>query len=118
MQHDLDLSEVRERAEEVSGLLKILSHPNRLLVACELMDGERSVSQIEAATGVAQPNLSRDLARLRAEGLVVTRRQSKQIFYRLKDKRMEALMRAMCEAFGPKPEALNTSEYQAQESRS
>lgn len=104
MKHDLDLSEVRERAEEVSGLLKLLAHPNRLLVACELMDGERSVSEIEAATGVAQPNLSRDLARLRAAGIVVTRRQSKQIFYRLKDARMQALMRAMCEAFGPRPE--------------
>lgn len=110
MKHDLDLSEVRERAEEVSGLLKVLSHPNRLLVACELMDGERSVSEIEAVTGVAQPNLSRDLARLRAEGLVVTRRQSKQIFYRLKDPRMEALMRAMCEAFGPEPETTSANE--------
>lgn len=117
MKHDLDLSKVRERAEEVSGLLKILSHPNRLLVACELMDGERSVSQIEAATGVAQPNLSRDLARLRAEGLVVTRRQSKQIFYRLKDPRMEALMRAMCEAFGPKPQAAGPDAAETTETR-
>jgi len=106
MRHDIDLSEVRERAGEVAGLLKILSHPNRLLVACELMDGERSVSEIEDATGVVQPNLSRDLARLRAAGLVVTRRQSKQIFYRLKDARMQALIQALCDAFGPKPQTV------------
>jgi len=96
----LDLEQLRDRAGEVSELLKLLAHPNRLLVACELMEGERSVSQIEAATGVRQPNLSRDLARLRAAGLVYPRRDAKQVFYRLADNRIEALMRAMCAAFG------------------
>jgi ArsR family transcriptional regulator len=104
MQAGLDLSLVRARAEEVSGLLKLLSHPNRLLVTCELADGELSVSEIEARTGVAQPNLSRDLARLRAEGLVSTRRQSKQIFYSLTDPRIMAVMRALCDAFAPAPD--------------
>lgn len=96
----LDLEQLRDRAGEVSELLKLLAHPNRLLVACELMEGERSVSEIEAATGVRQPNLSRDLARLRAAGLVSPRREAKQVFYRLADNRIETLMRAMCAAFG------------------
>lgn len=106
----LNLEQLRERAGEVSGLLKLLSHPNRLLVACEMMEGERSVSQIEAFTGVKQPNLSRDLARMRDAGLVTTRREAKQVFYRLADHRIEALMRAMCAAFASdlKPQ-LNTS---------
>ncbi|KPP82068.1 MAG: ArsR family transcriptional regulator [Oceanicaulis sp. HLUCCA04] len=115
MQAGLDLSLVRARAEEVSGLLKLLSHPNRLLVTCELADGELSVSDIEARTGVAQPNLSRDLARLRAEGIVSTRRQSKQIFYSLTDPRILAVMRALCYAFAPAPDAANdTQEEYAQ----
>ncbi len=100
MNDTLDLEQLRERADEVSGLLKLLSHPNRLLVACEMMEGERSVSEIEAATGVRQPNLSRDLARLREAGLVTTRREAKQVFYRLADTRIERLMQAMCAAFG------------------
>lgn len=100
MQSGLDLEQLRDRAGEVSGLLKLLAHPNRLLVACELMEGERSVSEIEAATGVRQPNLSRDLARLRAEGLVHTRRDAKQIFYSLADARIETLVTALCAAFG------------------
>ena len=104
MQAGLDLSLVRTRAEEVSGLLKLLSHPNRLLVTCELAGGELAVSQIEARTGVAQPNLSRDLARLRAEGIVTTRRQSKQIFYSLTDPRIIAVMSALCDAFAPAPD--------------
>ena len=98
---DMDIAELRGRAEEVSGMLKLLAHPNRLLVACELMEGERSVSEIEARTGVRQPNLSRDLARLRAEGLVTTRREAKQVFYALKGARMQKLMTALCAAFGP-----------------
>jgi DNA-binding transcriptional ArsR family regulator len=92
---------LRDRAGEVAGMLKLLSHPNRLLVACELMDGERSVSQIEDNTGVRQPNLSRDLARLRAEGLVTTRRDARHIYYTLADPRISALMTALCAAFAP-----------------
>ncbi|MEQ8435330.1 MAG: metalloregulator ArsR/SmtB family transcription factor [Oceanicaulis sp.] len=101
MKMEMEIDELRGRADEVAGTLKLLSHPNRLLVACELMEGERSVSQIEARTGVRQPNLSRDLARLRAEGLVTTRREAKQIFYALKGERMQKLMTALCAAFGP-----------------
>ena len=48
------MRDFRGRAAEVSGLLKLLSHPNRLLIACELRDGEASVAALEAATGAAQ----------------------------------------------------------------
>lgn len=105
----IELNELRERAAEVSGLMKLLAHPGRLLVACELMEGERSVSALEARTGVRQPNLSRDLARMRSAGLVETRREAKQIFYRLTDERVLKLVSALCEAFGPEL-AAETSE--------
>ena len=95
----IDIADLRRRAEEVSELMKLLAHPNRLLAACELMEGERSVSEIERRTGVRQPNLSRDLARLRAAGVVATRREAKLIYYRLKDRRIQALIEAMCAAF-------------------
>jgi DNA-binding transcriptional ArsR family regulator len=90
------LSELRAGATEIARLLKILSHPNRLLIACDLMEGERSVSAIEARTGVKQPVLSRDLGRLRTAGLVLTRRRSKQIFYRLADKRLANVIEGLC----------------------
>ncbi|TNE66138.1 MAG: transcriptional regulator [Alphaproteobacteria bacterium] len=101
MNAQLPLDQLRASAEQVSALLKTLSHPNRLLVACCLMDGERSVSDIEADTGVRQPGLSRELARLREEGLVDTRRESKVVFYRLADARLDSLMKALCAAFAP-----------------
>jgi len=97
----LNIEELRERAEEVAGLLKLLSHPTRLLIACELAGGERSVSALEEEIGAAQPTLSRDLARMRAEGLVVARRESKSVFYRLADDRLARVLDALCAAFGP-----------------
>lgn len=109
----IDLALLRERAGEVSGLLKLLANPGRLLIACELMDGERTVSEIEQRTGVRQPNLSRDLARLRAAGLVATRRDGKAVHYRLADGRIQRLMTALCAAFAadlktPSPEYKDT----------
>ena len=97
----IDLELLRDQAHEVAEILKLMAHPSRLLIACELLEGERSVSDIEARTGVAQPNLSRDLARLRALNLVKTRREAKQVFYALNGDRVERLMEALCAAFNP-----------------
>lgn len=96
-----DLGELQTRAAEIAALLKTLSHPNRLTIACQLMDGEQSVSDIERLSGVKQPVLSRDLARLRAAGLVRDRRLSRQVFYSLADDRLERLVTALCDAFAP-----------------
>lgn len=101
MSADGAMRELDQRAEEVAELLKLLSHPNRLRIACELRDHEASVSALENAIGAAQPTLSRDLARMREEGLVAARRQSKSVYYRLADDRLARLIDALCAAFGP-----------------
>ena len=95
-----DMAELQSRAEEVSALLKTLSHSNRLLIACALTEGEMSVGELETYTGAEQPHLSRDLSRMRNEGLVKARRQSKNVFYSLVDDRLERLVTALCDAFG------------------
>lgn len=92
---------LKARAEEVAGLLKTLSHPTRLLLICELREGERSVSALESATGALQSAVSRDLARLREAGLVKTRRESRTVHYRLSDDRLARTIDALCDAFGP-----------------
>lgn len=66
-------------------MLKIMSHPSRLLVLCELLGGEKGVGELERSTGLRQSALSQHLAKLRGEGLVATRRQSQNIFYSLAD---------------------------------
>ena len=90
------LEKFRPYAVEVCSLLKVMSHPNRLLLLCALKDGELSVSELEEITGVRQPVLSRDLGRLRENNLVETRKESKAVIYRLVDEKVSYLMQAMC----------------------
>lgn len=78
---------MERHAAEVSHLLKVLSHEVRLLVMCHLHDGELSVSEINSRVRLSQSALSQHLAALRGEGLVTTRRQGQNIYYRLADGR-------------------------------
>lgn len=99
MPQPANVKKLKKKATEVAGLLRLLSHPNRLLVSCDLTAGEKSVSEIEANTGVMQPHLSRELARLREAGLIKARRESKNVYYRIADKRLVSLIDALCDAF-------------------
>lgn len=90
--------------DEMTQLLKTLSHPARLMICCQLQTGELSVSEIETKLNIKQPNLSRELAKLRDDGLVETRRESKVIFYRLaKSQRVEKMLQAICAVMLDKP---------------
>ena len=71
-------------ADEAARLLKMLANGQRLRVLCALVDKELSVSQINERVDLSQSALSQHLARLRAEGLVETRRESQVIYYRLR----------------------------------
>ena len=94
-----DTASLAPMAEDVAHLLKALSHPARLLICCQLQHGEMAVSDIEQQLGIRQPRLSRELAKLRDEGLVDTRRESKVVYYRLvKPSRAHDLLKAICNA--------------------
>ncbi|MDH6234029.1 DNA-binding transcriptional ArsR family regulator [Mesorhizobium soli] len=83
------------RADEVALLLKTLAHPARLLLACALVDGEYSVGELEDKLGIHQPTLSQQLTVLRQAGIVETRREGKQIFYRLTAEKAARLIEAL-----------------------
>jgi DNA-binding transcriptional ArsR family regulator len=70
-----------------SGLLRSLGNPSRLAIICLLLEGERSVMEMEAALGIRQPTLSQQLAALRRAGLIEGRRALKHVFYRVCDDR-------------------------------
>lgn len=88
-------AEMEGRATEVAELLKTLSHPARLMLACTLAEGEYSVGELEEALGIHQPTLSQQLGVLREAGIVETRRDAKQIFYRLAEARAAQLIEAL-----------------------
>ena len=79
----LNLQKMQQSARNASELLKALGNEHRLMILCQLADGEKSVGQLVALIGIAQSPLSQHLARLRRDGLVRTRRQSQTIFYSL-----------------------------------
>lgn len=79
----LDVDALRVAADRASALMKALANPDRLLLLCQLAQGELSVGELEERLGIRQPTLSQQLAVLRAEGLVGTRRDGRRIHYRL-----------------------------------
>lgn len=87
------------RATEVSVLLKTLAHPGRLMLVCTLVEGEFSVGELEAKVEIHQPHLSQHLTWLREAGIVATRRDGKQIFYSLTDKKAAQLVNALYTIF-------------------
>ena len=98
-------------AEQTTDLLKALAHPVRLMVCCQLRDKEMSVGDIETTFGIKQPRLSRELSKLRDEGLVVTRRESKLVYYTLSsDQRIRAMVDAICAVTLGKPVLSQTSQ--------
>ena len=74
---------LRDNSERAASLLKSLANPDRLLLLCQLVEGERIVTELEALTGIRQPTLSQQLGVLRNEELVATRRDGKWVYYRI-----------------------------------
>ena len=85
-----------EDPKKASTFLKSLANDNRLVIVCALANGEHNVSQLEEILGIRQPTLSQQLARLRADGIVSTRRKSKKIFYSLTSKEAERVINMLC----------------------
>lgn len=84
-------------ASEATELLKALAHPVRMMICCHLRDTEMSVGDIETELDIRQPRLSRELAKLREEGLVEARRESKQVYYTLTSTpRVRQMVDAIC----------------------
>ncbi|NDV13647.1 MULTISPECIES: ArsR/SmtB family transcription factor [Crenobacter] len=77
----MELNVLRDNAARATSLLKSLANEDRLLLLCQLVDGEKSVSELERLTGIRQPTLSQQLGVLRNEKLVSTRRDGKWIYY-------------------------------------
>ncbi|MEI2733979.1 MAG: metalloregulator ArsR/SmtB family transcription factor [Rhodoblastus sp.] len=88
-----------EKAREASDFLKALSHESRLLLLCALSEGECSVGELEGLLGERQSTVSQQLARLRLDRLVATRRDGKTIYYSLADENVRAILDALRKAF-------------------
>jgi DNA-binding transcriptional ArsR family regulator len=96
---DLDIDLMIANAQEASEFLKALSHEARLIILCLLVEGEKSVTEIEEMLSLRQPAVSQQLARLRADDLVETRRDGKNIYYSLARPEVRDIIAALHAAF-------------------
>lgn len=97
----MDPNALRTAAAEVAALMRALGNQDRLMLMCQLSQGEACVGELENACGVFQPSLSQHLGVLRREGLVDTRRDGKHIYYRIADDKALAILRSLYNTFCP-----------------
>jgi DNA-binding transcriptional ArsR family regulator len=94
-----ELDRMVEKAQRAANFLKALAHESRLMILCILAEGEKSVSELEELLTLRQPTVSQQLARLRADGLVATRREGKIIYYRLASEEARVIIGAIYDVF-------------------
>jgi len=94
-----DMNQLVEQARLASDLLKALSHETRLLLLCLLSDGEKSVSELEEMLTMPQAAVSQQLARLRFDRLVTTRRDGRMIYYSIADEEVSRIIGALYDLF-------------------
>ncbi len=94
-----DLSDLSRKARHAAEFLKALAHENRLMMLCLLAQGEKSVTELEEILNMRQPAVSQQLARLRSDRLVETRRTGKMVYYRLASPEARIVIGAVYEAF-------------------
>jgi len=91
------LAVLRESADIATTLMKVLANPDRLMLLCQLSQGEKSVGELEILTGIQQPTLSQQLTVLRENQVVQTRREGKNIFYTVASKPALAIIDVLAE---------------------
>jgi DNA-binding transcriptional ArsR family regulator len=96
---DVNAERMAEHAREASEFLKALAHEGRLMILCDLLHGEKSVGELEALLSKRQASVSQQLARLRLEGLVSTRRDGRTIYYAIANDRVRSIIRAIYDSF-------------------
>lgn len=99
-----DLTYLQANAPAMAARFKLMSHPVRLLMLCRMDEGEVSVGELVALSGLSQSSVSQHLAMLRDEDVVSIRGEAQTRFYTLKDPVVRTIIHALCELCGDGPE--------------
>ena len=98
---NFDITRFEASAGEAAKLLRALANERRLMILCQLTDGERSVGELQPLVGLSQSALSQHLAVLREECVVATRREGQTIWYRIEDPAAVKVVATLAEIFCP-----------------
>lgn len=97
MTKSINIEVMRKSADIATALMKVLANPDRLILLCQLSEGEKSVGELETLTNIKQPTLSQQLTVLRENQVVQTRREGKNIFYSVKSQSALAIINVLAE---------------------
>lgn len=92
---EVNFEKLRSSAEVATSLLKVMANSDRLMLLCQLSQGEKSVGELEDILGIKQPTLSQQLTVLRKAELVSTRREGKCIYYEISNTSVLAIMHVL-----------------------
>ncbi|EOX4237413.1 metalloregulator ArsR/SmtB family transcription factor [Vibrio cholerae] len=95
----IEMDEMKKNAEEVAELLRVMAHPERLMVLCQLTQSEMGVGQLQQGSTLSQSAFSQHLTVLRKHRIIQARKESQQVFYRLADSRITALIQSLQNVF-------------------
>ncbi|KQW94036.1 ArsR family transcriptional regulator [Massilia sp. Root418] len=100
--HAINVDALRSGASRAVGAIKLLANEERLLLLCQLSQGEMCVSELETALGIRQPTLSQQLGVLRNEEAIVPRRDGKKIYYRVASPELLEILAVLYRLYCPK----------------
>lgn len=100
---EFDPEDMVDSAQEATDFLKAIAHEGRLMILCRLGEGECSVTELEELLSARQAAVSQQLARLRLEGIVGTRREGKSVYYFLADEKVRRIIPMLYDMFCAKP---------------
>ncbi|MBK6006821.1 helix-turn-helix transcriptional regulator [Ramlibacter ginsenosidimutans] len=98
----MDPARMRAEADRITAALRLLAHPDRMLLLCTLSQREMCVSELEEELDLHQPSLSQQLGVLRSEGVVAPRKDGKNVFYKVTDPTLMQILAALYRTFCPK----------------
>jgi DNA-binding transcriptional ArsR family regulator len=93
------LAELHDMATNACALLKAMSNKWRLMILCQLSEGEKTVGELQGLRGVGQSAVSQHLAVLRRENIVESRKDAQSIFYSLSGDQAVKVMATLHEVF-------------------
>ncbi len=91
----MDLTQMREQAGDVADILRVVAHPERLMVVCQLTAGEVGVRELQKDSTLSQSAFSQHLSVLRKHNIIRARKEAQQVYYQLADERMRQLIQSL-----------------------
>ncbi|PHQ59768.1 MAG: transcriptional regulator [Robiginitomaculum sp.] len=91
--------QLANNVDTATGVLKALSNETRIKLMCMLMDGEKSAGELAQGVDMRLPAISQHLSKMRAAGLVVSRRNAQTIYYKAKGGVGHAIVRTLCDYY-------------------